>query len=207
MTCVRELCFFVSLFLTVIFGLIYRKVKTKIKTLINNKRSVITPKKGCRFFIDKYIDTSSVYEVLDPRLEIVLRQMLNVPPSVDPIIISVPVLIMSYVVMRQPGKEISIWGLNIFMNRMKNVIAKSLMGLGVGAALLGLSTGGVISLIAGLLAASIVYNIFQNIHNLDCDKLVSKLSIEQNLDGKPISYLEKPADKITRIFIKENEST
>ena len=55
-------------------------------------------------FIDDCIKPDSIYEVLDPGSEIVIKQMLNFPLYSGPVVISVPILILSYLVSYQPIK-------------------------------------------------------------------------------------------------------
>merc|ERR1712232_609334 len=84
-------------------------------------------------FIDDCIEPDSVYEVLDPALEIVIKQMLDVPPAFGPVVISVPVLILSYIVSRQPIKQITILGVSVFVDRVKSLAVKTAIGVGSGS--------------------------------------------------------------------------
>lgn len=65
--------------------------------------------KGSKFRNDS-TNMHYVYEVVGLALEIVVKQMLNLPPEAGPVIISVPVLIISYIVAPQPVKQVTILG-------------------------------------------------------------------------------------------------
>ena len=90
-----------SFLLTMGIGITFRRIKN------SNKEIKMSNLRGGKF-IDDCIEPDSVYEVLDPALEIVIKQMLDVPPAFGPVVISVPVLILSYIVSRQPINQISI---------------------------------------------------------------------------------------------------
>jgi len=88
---------FISFLLTMITGVVFRKIKNS-----NKKIKMFNPKGGAS--IDDCIDPNSIYEIVDPALEIVVKKMLNLPPSARPVVISTPVLILAYMVSRQPVK-------------------------------------------------------------------------------------------------------
>jgi hypothetical protein len=43
--------------------------------------------------------------------------MLNLPPEAGPVIISVPLLILSYIVSRQPVKRVTVLGVSFFADK------------------------------------------------------------------------------------------
>ena len=155
-------------------------------------------------FIDDCIEPDSIYEVLDPSLEIVIKQMLNVPPAFGPVVISVPVLILSSVVSRQPIKQISILGVSVFVDRVKSLAIKTAIGVGSGSIFFILPVG-VVSLTSALLAGAIAFNVAQDITNFECNNLVSKVTMERGSEGKAIGFLERPPEKNPRVFIKDSE--
>ena len=107
---------FISFLLTMGIGVAFRRIKN------SNKEIKMSNLRGGNF-IDKCIKLDSVYEVLDPALEIVIKQMLNLPPAFGPVVIfiSVPVLILSYIVSQQPIKQITILGVSVFVDRVKSL--------------------------------------------------------------------------------------
>jgi hypothetical protein len=70
-------------------------------------------------FIDDWIEPDSIYELVDRPLEIVLKQILNLPPEAGPVVISVPLLILSYIVSREPIKQVTILGVSFFVDKFK----------------------------------------------------------------------------------------
>ena len=186
-----------SFLLTMGIGIIFRRIKN------SNKEIKMSNLRGGKF-IDNCIEPDSVYEVLDPALEIVIKQMLDVPPAFGPVVISVPVLILSYIVSRQPIKQITILGVSVFVDRVKSLAVRTAIGVGSGSVFFILPVG-VVSLTSALLAGAIAFNVAQDITNFECNKLVSKVTMERDSEGKAIGFLERPPEKNPRVFIKDNE--
>ena len=107
-----------SFLLTMGIGMTFRRIKN------SNKEIKMSNVRGGKF-IDECIEPDSVYEVLDPALEIVIKQMLGVLPAFGPVVVSVPVLILSYIVSRQPIKQITILGVSVFVDRVKSLAEKT----------------------------------------------------------------------------------
>ena len=187
----------ISFLLTMGIGVVFRRIKN------SNKEIKMSNLRGGNF-IDECIEPDSVYEVLDPALEIVIKQMLNLPPAFGPVVISVPVLILSYVVSQQPIKQITILGVSVFVDRVTSLGVKAAIGVGSGAVFFILPVG-VVSLTGALLAGAIAFNVVQGITNFECDNLVSKVIMERSSEGKAIGFLERPPEKNPRVFIKDNE--
>nr|QUS63967.1 hypothetical protein [Haslea silbo] len=188
---------FISFLLTIGIGVVFRRIKN------SNKKIKMSNLRGGNF-IDECIEPDSVYEVLDPALEIVIKQMLNLPPAFGPVVISVPVLILSYVVSQQPIKQITILGVSVFVDRVTSLGVKAAIGVGSGAVFFILPVG-VVSLTGALLAGAIAFNVVQGITNFECDNLVSKVIMERSSEGKAIGFLERPPENNPRVFIKGNE--
>ena len=187
----------ISFLLTMGIGVVVRRIKN------SNKEIKMSNLRGGNF-IDECIEPDSVYEVLDPALEIVIKQMLNLPPAFGPVVISVPVLILSYVVSQQPIKQITILGVSVFVDRVTSLGVKAAIGVGSGAVFFILPVG-VVSLTGALLAGAIAFNVVQGITNFECDNLVSKVIMERSSEGKAIGFLERPPEENPRVFIKDNE--
>jgi len=101
---------FISFLLTMVKGTLYKKTKSS-----NKKIRMPNLKRG--IFIDECIERDFVYELADLSLEIVVKQMLNLPPEAGPVIISVPLLILSYIVSRQPVKRVTVLGVSFFADK------------------------------------------------------------------------------------------
>ena len=186
-----------SFLLTMGIGIAFRRIKnSKKKIKMSNLR-------GGRF-IDDCIDPDSVYEVLDPSLEIVIKQMLGLPPAFGPVVVSVPVLILGYLVSRQPAKQLTFLGVSVFVDRVKALGIKTAIGVGSGSVFFILPVG-VVSLTGALLAGTIAFSVVQDITNFECNNLVSKVTMERDSEGKAIGFLERPAEKNPRVFIKGDE--
>ena len=156
-------------------------------------------------FIDNCIEPDSAYEVLEPALEIAIKQMLGVPPAVGPVVILVPVLILTYIISRQPMKQITILGVNVVANQVKSLAVKAAIGVGSGSIFFILPVG-VGSLAGALIAGAIAFSVAQGINNFECSNLVSKVSMERNSEGKTIGFFDKPPENNPRVFIKGNEN-
>lgn len=102
--------------MTIIRGLLTMCLSAAFKTIKNlNKEIKMSNLKASRFR-DDYIELDSVHEVLNLSLEIVIKQMLNLSLFVSPVIISVPVLTLYYLISRQPIKQIMILGVSVFVD-------------------------------------------------------------------------------------------
>ena len=92
---------FISFLLTMIVGISFRKIRNIIKNSCSEEKKI---KMINGAFFDECIHPDSVYEVVDPRLEIVIKRMLKIPSTGDTVIISGEVwevLIMAYFGRRQ----------------------------------------------------------------------------------------------------------
>ena len=107
---------------TLVAGVIFRKIK---KLNSNDTTTKMTNPRGGTF-IDDCIELDSVYEVVNAHLEIVTKRMLKLSLSDGPIIISTPLLILAYIVSRQPGyigfNEIMALKWAYFLMKMKDKI-------------------------------------------------------------------------------------
>lgn len=80
----------ISFLLSTVTALAYRTIIKRSK-----KMKMSNPKGGA--FIDNGIKPDSIYELVDPSLQVVVKQMLYLPPEAGPIVISAPVLVLSYI--------------------------------------------------------------------------------------------------------------
>ena len=188
-----------SFLLTTTIGIAFRMIKNS-----NKKIKISSPTGGG--FIDECIEPDSVYEIVHPALEIVVKQMLGLRPEAGPVIISVPVLILSYIVSQQPIKQITILGVSVFADQIKDLGIKTLLGIACGSIFF-FTPVGVVSLSSVLLGGAVVFNIAQGINNIECNDFVSKLPMEQVSKGKTVSFLERPTENNSKVFIKDNENT
>jgi hypothetical protein len=183
---------------TMISGVFYRRRKNANKL---RKMPNITGGN-----IDKCIDPNAAYELLDRPTEIVLKQMLIILPEAGPIIISVPLLIVAYVVSRQPLKQLTILGVDLVVDKFITLAFKIGLALGSGSIFF-LIPIGVVSLTTTLLAGAILFNVVEGLNSFECDDFVSKISMEKVSDDKYIGYLEKLPQKTPKVFIQGSEKT
>lgn len=78
---------------TVIIGLIYKRIKNSNKT-----KKLPNPRGGK--FIDQCVEPDSIYELVDPTLQIVVKRMIGLSVQSGSIIISPALLILAYIVSR-----------------------------------------------------------------------------------------------------------
>jgi hypothetical protein len=189
----------ISFLLTMFIGIAYRRRKNLGKNI-----KIPNPKGGK--FIDNCIEPGSIYELVDRPLEIVLKQMLNLPPEVGPLVISVPLLILAYIVSRQPVKQVTILGFSVFADKFKILAAK--MGIGiVSGSIFFFIPVGVVSLTSALLTGGIIFNVVQGISSFECSNFVSKVTMERVSQEKIVGFLERRPEKTPRVFIKGIEDT
>jgi hypothetical protein len=184
----------ISFLLTIITGITYRKIKN-----LNKKIKISNPKGGA--FIDESIEPDSIYELVDRPLEIVFKQMLNLPPEADPVIISVPVLISAYLISRQPIKLATILGVSFFVDKFQSLVVKVGIGVVNGSIFFFIPVG-LGSLTGASLGAAIIFNVAQGIGSLECDNLVSKTTMKRVSQEQTIDFLEPFSGKTPKVFIK-----
>lgn len=187
----------ISFLSTVLLGLIYKKIK-------NSRKKIQEKNLRGGDFIDTCIDPNGAYEILDPNLEITVKQMLKLQPTAEAVIISVPVAILAYIVSQKPLRQISVLGINVVVSKAANLGLKTAIGFAGGLSLF-VFPPGVITLTTGLLAGAMMYNVIQDISKFECDNIMSKLSVERNTENKLIGFIEKPKHKNPRVYIKGNK--
>jgi energy-coupling factor transporter transmembrane protein EcfT len=174
----------VSFLLTIAIGLTIIKIKNS-----NKKIRIANPKGGD--FIGNCNEPGSAYEVLDPVLKIMVKGMLDLRQVDGPIIIGVPALIISYIVLRQPIKQIGIAGVELYFGQVKELALKSILGTALGIAVVISQTINVISVISVtsfLLATAIAYNIAQGTNRIECDALISKIPVERIFETETVDF-------------------
>jgi hypothetical protein len=192
----------ISFLLTMVSGIFYRRRKIKN----SNKNIKIPNPKGGAFTIDECIEPDSIYELLDRPLEIVLKQMLNLPVQAGPVVISVPLLIISYIVSRQPVKQVTILGVKFFADKFKDLAIKTGFGILSGSIFFFNPVGvGIVSLTSGLLTGAIILDIVMETNNFECNSLVSKVTMERVSQEKTIGFLETRPERTPKVFIKGSE--
>jgi hypothetical protein len=193
----------ISFLLTVITGLIYKRLKKSTKII------KVPNQKGGASFIDDCIELDSVYELVDRPLEIVLKRMLNLPPEAGPLIVSAPLFIFAYFVSRQPMAQITILGINFMFDKYKSLALKTAIGILSGSIFLmvpiGIVSIGLISLTTTLLTGVMIFNIFQGLGHFECNNLVSKVPMERISQERTAAFLDIPPEKTPKVFIKGKE--
>ena len=189
---------FISFLLTMTMGVVFRRLKSR-----NRKVKMPNPTGGDS--IADCIDPHSVYEVVDPALEIVIKQMLNLRSKTGPIIISVPVLIITYLVSQQSIKQLTILGVDVFVNQIKDLSLKAAVGIACGSIFF-FTPVGLVALSSALISGAMLFNIAQGINHIECNNFVSKVPTERLSSGKTVSFLERPVENNSRVFIKGNEN-
>jgi hypothetical protein len=190
---------FISFLLTMGAGIAYRRMKN------SNKRIKIPNPKGGEF-IDDCIEPDSIYELVDRPLEIVLKQMLNLPPEAGPVLISVPLLILAYIVSSPPIKQLTILGVSLFADKFKSLAVKTGIVIVSGSVFFFIPIG-IVSLTSTLLTGAIIFNVAQGISDFECNNFVSKVTMERVYQEKNIGFLETLPEKTPKVFIKGSEDT
>jgi hypothetical protein len=183
-------------------GVAYRKMRIKYSRI----ESIVPSPKGGALFIDDSIAPGAIYELVDPYLTIIIKRMLDTPLVVGPIVISVPVLIASYIVSRQRLKQLTILGLSLATDHIKSLAIKTAIRIVAGSAFFCVEIEflSVISTAFGfILLSTVAYKIF----TVDCDTLLLKVPMEHVSQGKSIGYIETPTEKSPKVFIKGSEET
>jgi hypothetical protein len=189
----------ISFLLTMVTGIAYRRMKN------SNKKIKIPNQKGGAF-IDECIEPDSIYELVDRPLEIVLKQMLNLPPEAGPLVISGPLLILAYIVSSQPIKQVTILGVSFFVDKFKSLAIKTGIGI-VSGSIFFFTPVGVVSLTSTLVAGAIIFNVAHGISSFECDNFVSKVTMDRVSQEKSIGFLETLPEKTPKVFIKGSEDT
>ena len=197
---------FISFLLSTILGL---TVKKFINSYSEKKKiKMANPKGG----IDQCMDPDSVYEVLDPVLEVVIRRMLKVPMVGVTEIISPEVLIMSYAVATQAIKSLTILGFAVTVDRCKELGVKIILGVICSLAVVFNPIGfGLVSLTGGIVTLALVANLTMG--DLNCQNLLAKLPSEEIIRTLPggeqelrhISYLQAPPQRASKLLVKGSE--
>jgi hypothetical protein len=187
----------ISFLLTMGTAVAYRRMKNS-----NKKIEIPNPKGGA--FIDQCIEPGSVYELVDRPLEIVLKQMLNLPLEAGPLVISGPLLILAYIVSSQPIKQITILGVTFFVDKFRSLAVKTGVGVATGSLFVVLPLG-VISLTGAILSGAIMLSVAHGIIDFECDNFVSKLPVERVSQERSIGFLERLPERTPKVFIKDSE--
>lgn len=182
-----------------ITGVVFRRIKDS-----NKKIKMSNPKGGA--FIDDCIDLDSIYELVDPVLEIVVKQMLNLPPSAGLVVISTPVLIIASIVSQQTLKQITILGVSVFADKFKDLAIKAGIGIFSGSIFFFVPLQ-LVSLTSALVATAIAVNLSQGIGHFECENFVSKVPMERVSEEKTIGFLETLPEKSPKVFIQGSEDT
>jgi hypothetical protein len=191
----------ISFLLTMVASAVWRKRRIAKSA---KKIKIAHPKGGG--FIDECIEPDSIYELVDRPLEIVLKQMLDLHPEEGPIVISVPVLILSYIVSRQLIKQVTILGVRVVTDQAKTLAVKTGIGIVTGSVFLFVPLGA-LSIMSTLIGGALILSVAQGINHLECSDFVSKVTMEQVSQEKNIGFLETLPERSPKVFIKGNEDT
>lgn len=118
---------------------------------------------------------------------------------------SVPVLIISCIVPRQPVKQITILGVNFFVSRFKSLVIKIVIRI-ISGSIFFINPIRLLGLTNAMLADAIAFNVVQGITDFECKDLVSKVLMKQVSERKTVGFLERLPEKNPKIFIKNNEN-
>jgi hypothetical protein len=166
---------FITFLLTMVTSIAYRRRRIKNS---NKKTKMPNPKGGT--FIDDCIKPDSIYELVDRPLEIVLKQVLHLRPEAGPVVISVPLLIVAYIVSRQPIKQVTILGISLFVDKFATLATRTGLAVLSGSIFL-IFPVGVVSLTSKIIAGAIIFNVAQEINNFECNNFVSKVPMERDV--------------------------
>jgi hypothetical protein len=150
-------------------------------------------------------NSRSVYELVDRSLEIILKRMLNLPPESGPLIVSVPLLLLAYVVSRQTINQVTILGISVFTDKLSILMVKGTLGA-IGGSILLFYAPGLVTLTTAIMTLGLVINIARGINSFECDNFIQKVSMERISNGPDRAFLEGLPEKTPKIFIKGNEN-
>ena len=171
--------------------------------------------------IEDCIDPGEVYEVVDPGIEVVLRQRLDLPRITKPVVISTSVLIMTQYLRQHSFKQVMIFGVNIASTKIKEDLAK--VGLEFVASIINawlvphLLIANITQLTSTLLLAAALTGMITNNHfisncsefvaKLPSEEIIKQLSDQQGEVKQKVAYLETLDPKIPKFFVKGSEMT
>lgn len=113
-------------------------------------------------------------------------------------------LFLSFIVSRQPVKQIAVLGISLFADKFKILALKAGVGI-LSGSIFFFNPIGVINLTTALLGGAIIFNVAQGISDFECKSLVSKVPIERVFEEKTIGFLETHPKKTPKVFIKARE--
>ncbi len=112
----------------------------------------------------------------------------------------------TYIVSSQPIKQVTILGVNFFVDKFKSLAVKTGIGIVTGSIFFFIPVG-VASLTGRILAGAIIFNVAQRISSFECNNFVSKVTIERVSQEKSIGFLEALPKKTPKVFIKGSQDT
>ncbi len=194
----------ISFLITMILGITYRirRFRNSKKRLGDSKKKMFSPRGGK--FIDQCIEPDSIYELVDPVLEVMVKRMLNLPPEAGPVVISVPVLILSYILASDPIRQVTMLGVTVATDKAKSISINAGLGL-VSALPIFFLPVGVVTLTTTIISLGLFVSVARGINHIDCSSIVSQVPMERSLTKKPVGFLDTPQAKSPKIFIKGDE--
>jgi hypothetical protein len=97
-------------------------------------------------------------------------------------------------------------GVSLSVDKFKSLAIK--IGIGIASGSIFFFTPvGVVSLTSKLLTGAIIFNVVQEMGYLECNNLVSKVTMDQVSQEKAIGFLETLSEKTPKAFIKGSENT
>ena len=97
-------------------------VKITVHICKPRKIKMANPKGG--EFIDECIEPDSIYELVDPNLQVAVRQALDLTGKKGPLIITAPVLMFAYIIAKNPIIQVVIGGFTVATDNFKIVALK-----------------------------------------------------------------------------------
>lgn len=216
-----------SFFMTLITLITVKKLTVSLIRRLKKKKieRQLPPPGGV---LDKCLDPKKVYELVDAKVGVVVRQMLKAPPEGGPLVITGPVsvLIMAHLVSTTVVKQVEIGVINLALNDVKRDLWTMLTGstLAVTSFLtpwqrilillpVPINFVTVLSWTTSVVIASMIVNKTLE-PNIECEQFLSPLpgteiqrSSEQSELPTSVAYLDIPSEKTPKIIVKGSETT
>lgn len=187
---------FISFLLTLVISKIYNRFK-------NGKTEIKLPNPKGGAFVDNCIESDLIYELVDTSVAITIRQMLDLPSQYGPVVVSVPVLILGYIVAYQPFNQVKIMGVNFVFEKIKNAALKAAVGTAGGfSALTLVGTLPLVSVTGAVLSLAIMLNIGFQVMDFECGSVVSVMNGQQLPSGKSVGFLDPLPNNSPKVYIQ-----
>lgn len=190
----------ISFLLTLVIGKIYKRFK-------NGKPEIKLPNPKGGAFVDSCVDPDLIYELVDTSVAITVRRMLDLPSEYGPVVVSVPVLILGYIVAYQPLNQIKIMGVNFLFEKIKTAALKAAVGSAGGLSALALAgTLPIVSVTGAVLSLAIMFNVGFQVMDFECGSVVSVMNGQHLPSGKSIGFLDPLPDNSPKVYIQGSKA-